>query len=103
MRRYLPVVATLAALGYATSSSAASSSDVTTVAVLGIEAVDLPHSFAQQLTDALRQKAAATPGLKLLPGKDLIEMKMVFGCDGETPSCMAQAGKALNAEKLLYG
>jgi hypothetical protein len=28
---------------------------------------------------------------------------MVFGCDGETPSCMAQAGKSLGADKLLYG
>jgi hypothetical protein len=28
---------------------------------------------------------------------------MVFGCDGELPACMAQAGKALGAEKLLYG
>ena len=30
-------------------------------------------------------------------------MKMVFGCDGELPACMAQAGKTLGADKLLYG
>jgi hypothetical protein len=39
----------------------------------------------------------------LVQGKDLIEVKMVFGCDGELPACMAQAGKTLGADKLLYG
>src|SRR5258706_7542148 len=73
------------------------------VAVLGIEPVDVPDASAVQLTDALRQRAAATGGVRLVQGKDLVEMKMIFGCDGETPACMAQAGKSLGADKLLYG
>ena len=73
------------------------------IAVLGLEAVEVPEALAQGLTDALRQRAAGTAGLKVLPGKDLIEMKMVFGCDENAPTCMAQAGKTLGADKLLYG
>ena len=73
------------------------------MAVLGLESIDVPEPLAQQLTDALRQRAAATAGVRLVQGKDLIEIKMVFGCDGELPACMAQAGKALGADKLLYG
>src|SRR5258706_2340561 len=74
-----------------------------TVAVLGIEPVDVPEALAQQLTDALRQRAATTPGVRIVPGKDLVELKMIFGCDGETPTCMAQAGRSLGSDKLLYG
>jgi hypothetical protein len=73
------------------------------LAVLGVEAVDVPHDLAQGLTDALRQRAAATQGLRILPAKDLVEMKMVFSCDELAPACMAQAGKSLGADKLLYG
>jgi hypothetical protein len=73
------------------------------IAVLGLEAVEVPENLATALTDALRQRAAATSGIKVLPAKDLIEIKMVFGCDENAPSCMAQAGKSLNADKLLYG
>jgi hypothetical protein len=102
MRRYLTVIATLVALGLSTSAVAASSSDVT-VAVLGIEPIELPQSLASPLTDALRQRAANTAGVRLVQGKDLVEVKMVFGCDGETPACMAQAGRALGTDKLLYG
>jgi hypothetical protein len=73
------------------------------VAVLGVEAIDVPLDLAQQLTDALRQRVSATPGVKPIAGKDLVEIKMVFGCDTEHPACLAQAGKSLGAEKLLYG
>jgi hypothetical protein len=73
------------------------------VAVLGIESVDVPEPLAQGLTDALRQRAAATPGVRSVQGKDLVEMKMIFGCDAEQVSCMAQAGRSLGADKLLYG
>jgi hypothetical protein len=73
------------------------------MAVLGVEPIDVPHELAQQLTDALRDRAKALGGLKVVGAKDLIEIKMVFNCDGETPECMAQAGKSLGADKLLYG
>jgi PEGA domain len=73
------------------------------VAVLGLEPIDVPEALAQQLTDALRQRAAGTLGIKAVAGKDLIEIKMVFGCDSENPACMANAGRTLGADKLLYG
>ena len=100
MRRYVTLLALLAVLLPASRLLAAP--DVS-VAVLGLEPVDIPEPLAQQLTDALRQRAATTSGVRVVPGKDLIEVKMVFGCDGELPACMANAGKALGADKLLYG
>lgn len=100
MPRYSTILAALAALLVASSAMAAP--DVS-VAVLGLEPVDVPEPLAQQLTDALKQRAASTAGVRTVQGKDLIEVKMVFGCDGELPACMAQAGKTLGADKLLYG
>lgn len=101
MPRYSSVLAALVGLVLA-SSSAYAAPDVS-VAVLGLEPVDVPEPLAQQLTDALRQRASSTAGVRTVQGKDLIEVKMVFGCDGELPACMAQAGKTLGADKLLYG
>ena len=100
MPRYSTILAALGVLFLAPGTSRAA--DVS-VAVLGLEPVEIPESLAQQLTDALRQRAAATGGVRVVQGKDLIEVKMVFGCDGELPACMAQAGKTLGADKLLYG
>jgi len=77
--------------------------DTTSMAVLGVEPIEVPEALAQQLTDALRQRAAGTAGVRAVQGKDLIEIKMVFGCDQEQPGCMAQAGRTLGADKLLYG
>jgi len=100
MPRYSSILAALIALLVAFPALAAN--DVS-VAVLGLEPVEVPEALAQQLTDALRQRAASTGGVRMVQGKDLIEVKMVFGCDGELPACMAQAGKTLGADKLLYG
>src|SRR5678815_2516577 len=99
MRRYrlLLILAVLAAMGGAAQAADPS------VAVLGIEPVDVPEALTQSLTDALRQRASSTPGVRTVPGKDLVEMKMIFGCDGEQATCMAQAGRSLGADKLLYG
>ena len=85
------------------ASATKAQADSTSVAVLGVEPIEVPESLAQQLTDALRQRAAGTSGVRAVQGKDLIEIKMVFGCDQEQPACMAQAGKTLGADKLLYG
>ena len=101
MLRYRAHIAVLSAVLAVSSVGAARAEHA--VAVLGVEPIDVPEALAQQLTDALRQRAAATGGLRVIQGKDLIEIKMVFGCDGETPACLAQAGKSLGADKLLYG
>ncbi|HEX6837635.1 MAG TPA: PEGA domain-containing protein, partial [Polyangia bacterium] len=100
MPRYSTMLAALGVLLLAPGISRAA--DVS-VAVLGLEPVEIPEPLAQQLTDALRQRASSTSGVRTVQGKDLIEVKMVFGCDGELPACMAQAGKTLGADKLLYG
>ncbi len=100
MPRYSTILAALGLLFLAPGTGVAAE---VSVAVLGLEPVDVPEPLAQQLTDALRQRAASTSGVRVVQGKDLIEVKMVFGCDGELPACMAQAGKTLGADKLLYG
>lgn len=100
MLRYSTILAALAMLFLAPAIGSAAE---VSVAVLGLEPVEVPEALAQQLTDALRQRASSTTGVRMVQGKDLIEVKMVFGCDGELPACMAQAGKTLGADKLLYG
>ena len=100
MPRYSTILAILGALVLSPGMSRAAE---VSVAVLGLEPVEVPEALAQQLTDALRQRTSSTSGVRMVQGKDLIEVKMVFGCDGELPACMAQAGKTLGAEKLLYG
>lgn len=76
----------------------------TAVAVLGVEASEgAPDSVAGALTDALRQRVSSTRGFRLVPGRDLMEVKLVFSCPDEAPSCMAQAAKSLGAQKLLFG
>jgi hypothetical protein len=103
MPRYSSILAALAIATLSFGAAASASAAEVSVAVLGLEPVDVPEPLAQSLTDALRQRAASTGGVRMVQGKDLIEVKMVFGCDGELPACMAQAGKTLGAEKLLYG
>src|SRR6185437_8612730 len=102
MRRYCATTLLLSAVLLAAGAAHAQTTPPS-LAVLGVEPVDVPEALAQQLTDALRQRAAATSGIHAVAGKDLIEIKGVFGCDTESPTCMAQAGKTLGADKLLYG
>jgi hypothetical protein len=72
--------------------------------VLGLEALEgAPESVGSAITDALRQRVAATKGYQLLQGKDLVEVKLVFACPDEAPGCMSQAGKTLGADKLIFG
>lgn len=76
----------------------------TPTVVLGLEALGgVPDSLATEITEALRQRVAATKGNDLLQGKDLIELKLVFACPDEAPACMSQAGKSLGAAKLIFG
>jgi hypothetical protein len=77
--------------------------DVATV-VLGIEPLEgTPDAVAAEMTDALRQRVAATKGYQLLQGKDLVEVKLVFACPDAAPACMSTAGKSLGADKLIFG
>jgi hypothetical protein len=84
-------------------TAAAESGEIPTV-VLGLEAIDgAPDNLAADITDALRQRVAATKDYQLLQGKDLVEVKLVFACPDEAPACMSQAGKSLGASKLIFG
>src|SRR5688572_12696703 len=77
--------------------------DLPTV-VLGIEPLDPTlDAVAAEITDALRQRVAATKGYQLLQGKELVEIKLVFACPDAAPACMSQAGKSLGASKVIFG
>jgi PEGA domain-containing protein len=98
-----PTVLLLLASLPAYRAAAAETTEVPTV-VLGLEAIDgAPESLATDITDALRQRVAATRDYQLLQGKDLVEVKLVFACPDEAPACMSQAGKSLGASKLIFG
>ena len=72
------------------------------VSVLGFEPIEVPEDVTTLVTQGLRTRAMAAK-LRVVPGKPLVEMKLVFGCLDEAPACMAQIGASLGAEKLLYG
>jgi PEGA domain len=98
MRRTAALAAALALCLVSTAASAE-----TTVAVLGVEAVDAPVNSTALLANALKNRVRKTSGFKLVAGKDLDEIKLVFGCVDEKPTCMARAGKSLQAVKLVWG
>jgi hypothetical protein len=75
-----------------------------TMAVLGIEAAEgAPESVAVAVTDALRQRASAERGMRLVAGRELLAIKIMFSCPDEAQSCMADAAKGLGASKLIFG
>jgi hypothetical protein len=71
--------------------------------VLGVEAVDAPAELAGRLAEALRAQVKQSAGFKLVAGKSLEEIKLVFGCVDEKDDCMARAGKTMGVAKLLWG
>jgi hypothetical protein len=75
----------------------------TKVAVLGIEVVAAPETYATCLTKKLKGQVKLTAEVTLVPGKGMDEIKLVMGCMDERPDCMARAGRSLNADKLLWG
>jgi hypothetical protein len=101
----LPFVALAASLTAALLPAPARGADGdAATAVLGIEPLEgTPDAVASEMTDALRQRVAATKGYQLLQGKDLVEVKLVFACPDAAPACMSAAGKSLGADKLIFG
>lgn len=82
------------------------------VAVLGLEVIDngsvdkKATQAAQGLADELRAEASRSNGkFGLAPNsaKDLLELKLLSDCGDEGRSCMADIGKELGADRLLYG
>lgn len=73
------------------------------MAVLGIEAEDgVSQDLASAITAALRQELT-TSEFRAVPGRDLVEVKLVFFCPDEAPSCMVQVAESLNAQHLVFG
>jgi hypothetical protein len=107
----LVVTAVLAAL--VLSAGPVAEAAKPTLAVLGLEVVDegggideKSTKMAKELTDALRQRAKVGSGPYTLAAgsdKDLLEMKLLSGCDSEADDCMAGMGKELGAERIIYG
>ncbi len=86
------------------ASRAAAAEGASPTAVLGFEPLEgVPDTLAADITDALRQRVAATKEYQLLQGKDLVEVKLIFACSDEAPACLSQAGKSLGAAKLIFG
>ncbi|MGB8294474.1 MAG: PEGA domain-containing protein [Polyangia bacterium] len=93
-----------AAAAFFFSGSQVLAGDNPTVSVLGIETSDgVPDSVAVGVTDALRQRMSTMSGYRLVQGRDLVEVKLVFSCSDEAPACMGQAAKSLGASFLIFG
>jgi hypothetical protein len=105
--------AVLAAFTLLVASSVASAQSKPSVAVLGLEVIDDgtgidPQStdLAKLLTQALREgtRQDVSP-YRLAPNsdKELLEVKLLSGCANEARNCMAQIGRDLSADWLIYG
>jgi len=106
IRGFVVTLGALAALGTPLGllPSVAAAQQQEAIAVLGVEATEgAPDSVAASITDAMRKRISSVAGFKLVPGRDLVEVKLVFSCPDEAPSCMAQAAKSLGASKLVFG
>ncbi len=90
--------------------SSASSAAKPKIAVLGIEVTGLVDqgatNVARDLTEGMRQRAKVGSGpYQLAPGSDreLIDEKVIKQCETEEASCMAEIGKDIETDVLVYG
>ena len=100
-------VSSLSALGVFASflcvSRMALAGDVT-ISVLGLEpAAGAPEAIASAVTEALRQRVTSTTSYRLVPGRDLVDVKLVFSCPDEAPPCMTQAAQSIGSTKIIFG
>ena len=107
MRNIAHRVSSLSALGVFAglllTSPSALAGDVT-LSVLGLEpAAGAPEAVASAVTEALRQRVTSSTGFRLVPGKDLVEVKLVFSCPDEAPPCMTQAAQSIGSAKIIFG
>ena len=111
MKRSLVLLITLVAVAVARPAAAKPS-----VAVLGLEVTDTGSAsggvdakstqFAATLTEVLRARAKIASGPFVLAAgtdKDLVEMKLLSGCDNEANDCMAGIGVELAADRVVLG
>src|SRR5450759_4474523 len=75
-----------------------------TISGLGLEpAAGAPETAATSITEAIRQRVTSTSGYRLVQGRDLVEVKLVFSCPDEAPPCMTQAAQSIGAAKIIFG
>ena len=104
----LLVVATIPAHAFAATISLGSAgsqlglvgAQMEPASVLGLESDDPKAGVA--LTEALR-KAFAKRGLSGGDTMSLVEVRLTMGCNNDEPACLAEGGKTLGVEKLVYG
>ncbi|MGE0398906.1 MAG: hypothetical protein AB7T06_19510 [Kofleriaceae bacterium] len=109
MRGFVPVVL-IAGLVVAFARAPAFADDRPRVAVLGLEvtsAVDVRTTeLAHDLTEGMRARARVGSGPYAYAAsseRELIDEKLIKGCDDERPACMAEIGKELDANVIVYG
>jgi hypothetical protein len=73
------------------------------VGLLGIDGSGVEPGIGAALTTLLQQQIPKLQSMRVEPSKDLVEVKLVFNCTDENPSCMAQIGKSLGVARLIYG
>lgn len=80
------------------------------IAILGLEVTGMVDqaatTVARDLTEGMRQRAKVGGGTyTLAPNSDreLIDEKLIKQCDSEAPSCMAEIGKDIDTDVLVYG
>jgi hypothetical protein len=100
-----PVVAAPAPAPAPTPPAPGAKPGATPIAVLGLEGIEIPEDLSVRLTAALREALTHREAVQALPGKDLVEMRFLFGCTDEAAlgPCLAQAGRSLGAARLLFG
>src|SRR5262245_63661808 len=105
-----PALSVLVAL--MVTSTAAAAQAKPKIAILGLEVIDDGSMTAnttlraKQVTDRIREQAQRRSGrFQLAPNsnKNLLEMKLLSNCSDEAHSCMAEIGRELQADKLVYG
>lgn len=109
MRGFVPVL--LMGLVVALARVPSASADTRPrVAVLGLEvtsAVDVRTTeLAKDLTEGMRNRARIGAGpYAYAPSseRELIDEKLIKQCDNEAPTCMAEIGKELDVEVIVYG
>lgn len=69
-------------------------------AVLGLDGSDA--AVADALTVALR-KAFAARGLSSREELTLAEVRLMMGCNDDSPKCLTQAGESMGVERVIHG
>lgn len=100
----LGLSATLGFAGLTGLASPAHAVTPVTVGLLGIDGSTAPPGMGQTVTDTLKRLVPQLSGMQIKPhSQDAVEVKAIFDCQDERPSCMAQVGRSLSVNRLIYG